>query len=157
MPTLTQTKRIAHPAKFARKDTRTRVYRALYGSPSQQGGYNMDDRTLRALQGSIAKWQAIVQGIGTDEGCTNCPLCIEFFDTTGETDDGEVQVDECFECPVFKFTGETGCEGTPHSAAWDALGGRGKLANTPAKVAAARAELEFLQSLLPPTTQHAQD
>ena len=34
MPTLTQTKRIAHPAKFARKDARTRVYRALYGSPS---------------------------------------------------------------------------------------------------------------------------
>jgi|HubBroStandDraft_1064217.scaffolds.fasta_scaffold13341_12 hypothetical protein len=31
----------------------------------------MDAKTLIALQGSIAKWEAIVADTGTDEGCSN--------------------------------------------------------------------------------------
>lgn len=38
----------------------------------------MEAETLIALQGSIAKWQAIVDGTGTEQGPANCPLCLKF-------------------------------------------------------------------------------
>ena len=104
----------------------------------------MDTRALTALRGSIAKWQAIVNGTGTDEGTSNCPLCQEFYyEASG--------LDACFGCPVSTQTGEICCDNTPYRAAYYALDGKGKLANTPAKVAAAQDELDFLISLLPTT------
>jgi len=33
--TLTARKRIAHPARYGRKDARTRIYRLVYGSPTK--------------------------------------------------------------------------------------------------------------------------
>jgi len=35
----------------------------------------MDIETLKALKGSIKKWERIVEGTGVDEGADNCPLC----------------------------------------------------------------------------------
>jgi hypothetical protein len=104
----------------------------------------MDERTKTALEGSIAKWQAIVDGTGFDRGPDNCPLCIAFFDTQGENDDGYT-VSECNDCPVYQYTGETGCQRTPYMKASQSIGKQ--LADTPEKVAAARAELEFLEDL----------
>lgn len=94
----------------------------------------MDARTLKALKGSIAKWEAIVAGTGTDEGPRNCPLCVEFWG------------DYCKGCPVRDKTGHHGCIGTPY-AEWERADVTA--ATTPALVALAQAELDFLRSLLP--------
>ena len=98
----------------------------------------MDKRTRTALEGSIAKWEAIVAGTGTDEGIDNCPLCQVFFyeqDASGELCEG---------CPVKEKTGQTGCEGSPYED-WREIpyiyGDEAKRL--------AQAELDFLRSLLP--------
>jgi len=35
----------------------------------------MDAKTLKALKGSIKKWEKIIAGTGVDKGGDNCPLC----------------------------------------------------------------------------------
>lgn len=35
-------------------------------------------KTLQALEGSIDKWRAIVDGSGADLATRNCPLCLRF-------------------------------------------------------------------------------
>lgn len=102
----------------------------------------MPARTLEALKGSIAKWEAIVAGTGKDHGTSNCPLCAEFFD------------DYCVGCPVRKKTGFSVCRQTPYKDWSSAI--RAKFspfepatASTSELVALAQAELDFLRSLLP--------
>ena len=102
----------------------------------------MDERTLTALQGSIAKWQAIVDGTGTDEGTDNCPLCHEFYYKGAWG---------CSGCPVEE-AGFLMCQESPYSD-WiklfvdhDAIEGK---ADTPERKQAAQAELDFLKALLP--------
>lgn len=97
----------------------------------------MNAKTLKALKGSIAKWQAIVAGTGEDHGPDNCPLCQLFND---------LPHGGCGGCPVAERTGLDGCAGTPYQA-WDDL--FGVKADTPELKKAARAELAFLKSLLP--------
>jgi|SRR6185437_1058006 len=107
----------------------------------------MNDRTKIALEGSIAKWQAIVAGTGTDRGVMNCPLCQEFWKAG------------CNGCPVAERTGRSFCSGTPYDAweeeewpegePYDALN---KLTDRTARKrlrAIAQAELDFLISLRP--------
>ena len=89
----------------------------------------MDEGTLEALKGSIRKWEAIVNGTGTDEGGRNCPLCQLF-----RYDD-----DLCLRCPVMLHTGSDCCIGTPYRKYRD-----NKTTEN------AQAELDFLKSLLPP-------
>ena len=101
----------------------------------------MNPETLKALRGSIRKWRAIVAGTGDDLGVHNCPLCQRFFgprslfpcelQATGE------------KCPVYERTGKCGCEGSPYDQ-WDEAD-----IDTPESEAAAKAELDFLISLLP--------
>lgn len=108
----------------------------------------MTPATLTALRGSIAKWQAIVDGHGVDQSCDNCPLCALFWDRSS-----------CAGCPVSAKSGEHGCSNTPYEAwsdAEDDLGISGEPINSiddPAAReklrAAAQAELDFLISLLP--------
>lgn len=101
----------------------------------------MDDRTLTALKGSIEKWEKIVEGMGIDRGVSNCPLC-RLFNTYESM---------CKGCPVYERTKKRACGGTPYNdwvrARWDA--GLARRAETPALMAAAKAELDFLRSLLP--------
>lgn len=97
----------------------------------------MNAKTLKALKGSIAKWEAIVAGTERDDGPDNCPLCQLF---------NKHPFGECDGCPVAESVGLSGCDGTPYQA-WDELGC--DRAETPNAVAAARAELRFLKSLLP--------
>lgn len=98
----------------------------------------MDERTLTALKGSIAKWEAIVAGTGADHGPDNCPLCERYF------------MDQCFGCPVREKTRRGGCCRSPY-VQWDDA--RFKLgtctASTPELVVLAQAEVDFLRSLLP--------
>lgn len=103
----------------------------------------MDARTLRALKGSIRKWQRIVAGTGADRGTDNCPLCAEFL----------VGLKCCVGCPVREATALPGCVGTPYQK-WGQLFGHAYpfRATSKKKIAAAKAELKFLQSLLPKDT-----
>lgn len=115
----------------------------------------MDERTLAALQGSIEKWRAIEAGTGKDNAAWNCPLCALFLLQGG-----------CNGCPVFARTGAESCQDTPF-VEWVAVQlkedrGHPFLAITDRHKALARAEREFLESLLPRaaasvTTDHAKD
>ena len=96
----------------------------------------MDKKTLTALQGSIEKWRQIEAGTLEDCGIHNCPLCREFF------------MKSCDGCPIYTETGRRFCRGTPYDA-WIEATEFGSVANTPELVALARAEREFLESLLP--------
>lgn len=109
----------------------------------------MNKQTLKALRGSIKKWERIVTGHGRDEGSKNCPLCQEFM----------FRDRPCYGCPVMKRTGQASCRGTPymefyHVASEEnfALGDvyKGNHVAGPRAQQAAIDEYEFLVSLLPP-------
>jgi hypothetical protein len=101
----------------------------------------MNAKTLKALRGSIAKWEAIVASEGSDHGIDNCPLCQMFRIVIGfKTISFKTN---CDGCPVKARTGHDGCRGTPYDE-WDS-----GVADTPELVALAQAELDFLKSLLP--------
>jgi hypothetical protein len=103
----------------------------------------MDERTRKALEGSITKWEAIVDGTGVDRGSGNCPLCQEFLDGPGTT-----LSTECVGCPVAQNTGQKHCEGTPYRDWWHYTAG---VAYPDEKALAfAQAEVDYLKSLLPP-------
>ena len=104
---------------------------------------DMDKRTLTALQQSIEKWEAIVNGFGNDNGRDNYALCQEFH------------AKGCMECPVYKKTRNPFCRGTPY-AKWEDLHidkFRYRHACTEEHLQAAQDELEFLRSLLPQEDQ----
>lgn len=96
----------------------------------------MNRKTYRALQGSISKWKRIVDGVGRDDGCYNCPLCHLFHSTVNET-----VMDDCVGCPVWEATGDVYCFATPHFNYCHT--------QTPEDLRHAEAELLFLKSLVP--------
>ena len=104
----------------------------------------MDEKTREALEGSIAKWQAIVDGTGGDDGTKNCPLCLLF-----NNEDTEYE-DICVGCPVAEETEISECQETPYGT-WSALseGERPWKASTGKQKQAAQKELDFLISLRP--------
>lgn len=97
----------------------------------------MNAKTLKALRGSIAKWQAIVDGTGVDEGNKNCPLCQRFVYFWFGYKKPIAKM--CVGCPVYEKTGKKGCRNTPYD---DYAYGSDSIKN-------AQAELDFLKSLLP--------
>lgn len=97
----------------------------------------MDARTLEALEGSIRKWEAIVNGTGKDEGPHNCPLCELFH--PGFSNNVSAQV-ACDGCPIKAKTRRPYCWDTPYGAYHE---------GDPDSLEAAQAELDFLRSLLP--------
>lgn len=102
----------------------------------------MDAETLTALQGSIAKWEAIVVGTGIDEGAYNCPLCVKFngfwFPEVGYRG-------SCGQCPVKLSTKQEGCAGTPYERIEEESFGP----DDEEFKQIASLELSFLKSLLP--------
>jgi hypothetical protein len=104
----------------------------------------MNARTLKALKGSIRKWEKIVAGKGRDFGMSNCPLCKLF--STGYYCTGT----PC--CPVAGKAGEGDCRRTPY-VAWVKhidtcrmyIGG----GMCPTCKKLAKKELQFLKTLLP--------
>jgi hypothetical protein len=96
----------------------------------------MDEKTLIALKGSIAKWEGIVAGTVKDEGQDNCPLCQQFID------------EGCVACPVMGVTGHSGCWGSPYDDYAALEEGYGSEEYESVRDAA-QAELDFLRSLLP--------
>lgn len=109
----------------------------------------MDDKTLTALQASIKHWKencvAPFEEVKIRDA--DYALCAEFF---GPND--------CTECPVRIHTGRSDCTGSPYYEVrrayynWRAC--RGPVYEQAFHVAA-RKELEFLQSLLPPESPDA--
>lgn len=100
----------------------------------------MNKYTLKALKGSIKKWEKIVAGKGDDMGWFNCPLCLKFSENF------------CKGCPVSDKTGVVNCRETPYGKWVRSFGKRIVYplgANTPKRVELAKEELEFLKSLLP--------
>ena len=102
---------------------------------------DMDKRALTALQGSIAKWGAIVNDGGIDMMASNCPLCTEFLSGN------------CVQCPVYWASSQPGCSGTPYMD-WaryfmDVLDRRPRKVVDEESKRLAQAELDFLKSLLP--------
>lgn len=115
----------------------------------EEGRKLMDKRTKEALLGSITKWRAIVDGTGMDYGSGNCPLCAMFYYQ-------QYIRQQCIGCPVRDRTRKRHCEGSPYIE-WlvakritgSPLGPPGDDPGIEAVRAAARAELDFLVSLLP--------
>ena len=99
----------------------------------------MNLETLTALQGSIEKWEAIVNGIGTDQGASNCPLCALFLPPLWIDKPNQRP---CEGCPVYEKTGIVFCEGSPYEDFCNAE-------EDSDMEALAQEELDFLKSLLP--------
>lgn len=108
----------------------------------------MSKRALNALNGSIAKWKAIVGGAGTDQGPDNCPLCKLYHDNG------------CTNCPVSKIVLDDFCRRTSYidwyrhhvnNHPYDGYGCIPHL-DCPDCLRLAQAELDFLKSLLPQET-----
>lgn len=103
----------------------------------------MDERTLKALKGSIAKWEGILAGTKQDHATHNCPLCVEFLHPN------------CRGCPVSEETGNAFCAETPYDAwcyyAYEVAIDPSALdpQDDPKARELAQAELDFLKALLP--------
>lgn len=102
----------------------------------------MDERTLEALKASIRKWDANANVSCFSDArilALDCPLCRVF---AGNDDDKKTW---CIGCPVKEKTGFDDCRRTPYTAAKYAYGKR----DLEDFVSKARAEADFLRSLLP--------
>ena len=111
----------------------------------------MDKKAVKALRGSIKKWERIVLGTGEDLGHDNCPLCKEYCRESG-----------CDGCPVAEDTGERFCDGSPYedwiwafheeleklTDDWRGCETDKYLPIGPRSLAAAIAEYEYLRGLL---------
>jgi hypothetical protein len=106
----------------------------------------MNNETLEALKGSVKKWEAIVAGIGVDDGIANCPLC-QMFNAAESTD-------SCIGCPVALRTAKPYCKDIPYGDWYIYTRPRDfpKIVITERDRLAAQAELDFLNS--PPPTSH---
>jgi hypothetical protein len=108
----------------------------------------MEKETLKALKGSIKKWEKIEGSTRClDKGHNNCPLCILFMGA---------YLPNCSECPVVKKTREQNCWQSPYEQ-WSAhqdevhryapTSRRHK--DCPTCLELATKERKFLESLLP--------
>ena len=105
----------------------------------------MTAATLRALKGSIRKWEKIEAGTGVDRGPDNCQLCKLFWKLPSY----------CASCPVMEKTEQGTCCGSPYDAwirhYWDEHEDDHKTIKVycPTCRKLAHAEVVFLKSLLP--------
>lgn len=109
----------------------------------------MNAQTLKALKGSIKKWEGIVEGTGTDRGDKNCPLCKLFLRKCAP---GNKPCMHCVGCPVYEKMGRSSCMDSPYDD-WSSYLDQndrenGKVFDRRSKQLA-KNELEFLKGLLP--------
>lgn len=109
-------------------------------------GQHLKPKVLKALQGSIAKWEGVVSGRVKDMGGENCPLCQMFMVN-------KAYDEECVGCPVMKDTGYPKCRNTPYTDDWCRCSGDATWAITDEEILAARKEVDYLRSLLPKRLQ----
>lgn len=102
----------------------------------------MTHETLEALKNSIAHWERLASGTGTEYESPyveHCDLCKEFLKDS-----------KCTGCPVALATGHNHCVGSPWEKAGDAWIEHGR--NSSDFLNAAAIQLAFLKSLLPKET-----
>lgn len=109
----------------------------------------MNAETLKALKGSIKKWERIVEGTGADRGAKNCPLCKLFL---RECAPRNKPCMHCVGCPVHDKTGRSSCMDSPYDD-WSSYLNQndrenGNVFDRRSKQLA-KNELEFLKGLLP--------
>lgn len=105
----------------------------------------MPPATLKALNASIAHWRRLATGkrrSGEGHCADDCALCHEFFFNSKD------EFSRCKGCPVKARTGRRLCADTPWGAANAAASDYDSYNSLQFK-AAARKELQFLESLLP--------
>jgi hypothetical protein len=97
----------------------------------------MSPEIYNALVASVEKWKRNAEGLASQATIfsKDCPLCVIFLESKGS----------CRGCPVEQ-AGFDGCLNSPWKQAFIAW----KLNDDEAWPAAARAEVEFLVSLIPP-------
>ncbi len=95
-------------------------------------------KTLKALLGSITKWEKIRDNKLQDYGSSNCPLC----KLCGH---GTKEGINCAPCPVYQKTGKHMCSGTPY----DTFGDLNQENHTKRVRQVAQSEVNFLCRLLP--------
>lgn len=103
----------------------------------------MDAQTLKALKASISKWERNSRVRSPDNyliGVSDCPLCALFYPII-------YRAEGCEGCPVHDRTGYSFCKHSPYKEATNASGVWSNGGREARK--AARAEVEFLKSLLP--------
>lgn len=102
----------------------------------------MTPEALTALQASIKHWEDVVDDVERNIdpvlGPLNCPLCKMFLKRRFE----EKMI--CAGCPVKESTGKPYCHGTPYQDFIDS-----QTDESVGDPELARAELDFLKSLLP--------
>lgn len=106
----------------------------------------MNPLTLKALQASIAHWKRMIKQTTPNEEpfAENCPLCDRFGCPVCVLN-GEM-------CPVHKSTGWRDCQGSPWGYAADVfLAWKLGLGTRAEWRVAAKAEVAFLESLVPKT------
>jgi len=54
------------------------------------------------MESSVAKWERIIDGRGSDGGVLDCPPCRIFYALI------------CFGCPIAQYTGKKFCKGSPY-------------------------------------------
>lgn len=57
---------------------------------------------LKIMRASVAKWNRIINGNGSDGGVLDCPPCRIFYMLV------------CIGCPISSYTGKKFCKGTPY-------------------------------------------
>jgi hypothetical protein len=57
---------------------------------------------IKIMQASVAKWQRIIDGKGSDGGVLDCPPCRIFYMLV------------CTGCPIAGYTGKKFCKGSPY-------------------------------------------
>lgn len=86
-------------------------------------------KTMKALDGSIKKWELIVEGTGVNKGAMDCPLC-QLYNKFG-------MQNQCTQkCPIGIDTKLGYCENTPYGAHYESP-----------SVETAKAELAYLTDL----------
>ena len=106
----------------------------------------MSPEIIKALKGSIKKWERIAAGEGEDGGWHDCDLCLYSYNQHGFL--------SCTDCPVYADTGEWACRGTPQEE-WEQHYDDMHPTESKRKVHCpeckrwAEAEVGYLKSLLP--------
>ncbi len=57
---------------------------------------------IKIMEASVAKWNRIIEGKGSDGGVLDCPPCRIFYMLV------------CFGCPIAEYTGKKFCKGSPY-------------------------------------------
>lgn len=112
----------------------------------------MEPKVRAALEASIKHWEenlAAEEPYLVELGPAACALC-QLFRKRIWRDTISCEDDNLGRCPVYKKTGEKGCEGSPYDGAVEAFGSW-EFLETPFRrkmwQEAAQAELDFLKSL----------